>query len=92
MDHMQISISSHQQKGNSLIVKDNEPTAEDLKLQEVLARVSPEYLLRSGRSKEDQAVLLSVVPQIKKKAREPIASKEKALTLACRRKKSILEL
>lgn len=73
-------------------MKDDGPTAEHLKLQEVLARVSPEYLLRSGRSEEDQAVLSRIVPEIKKKARAPIASKEKALTLACRRKKSILEL
>jgi tRNA nucleotidyltransferase/poly(A) polymerase len=30
IDHMQIAISSYQQRGNSLILKDNEPTQEDI--------------------------------------------------------------
>jgi hypothetical protein len=58
-------------------------------LRDVLQYVSPEYLLRSGRSPEDRKVLASIVPEIQKRPRDAVNDENKFLNLACRRKKSI---
>ena len=61
-------------------------------LKELLDRVSPHLLTQTASTKQAQQVLRTVVPEIEKRPPKEELDANKALTLACRRKKSIDQL
>lgn len=88
---MQVTITSLHQQSHAYptLPKKEYPDTkknEEKMLDELLDRVSPEYLKKSGRTKADRQILSEIVPEIIKKPRKKETDENKALTLSCRRK------